>query len=59
METESYFLLLSILLTNPELGPKLQTIKHEDIHRDLTSQNKALKVWSNVFKIFEQVNPSQ
>ena len=59
VETESYFLLLSILLTNPKLGLKLQTIKHVDIRRNLTSQNKALKVWSNVFKIFEQVNPSQ
>ena len=52
-ESESHFLECQFLANVPQLGQELHTIKYEDIFGNLSSQIKAIKVWTKIFKIYE------
>ena len=52
-ESESHFLECQFLANIPQLSQDLNTIKYEDIFGNLSSQVKAIKVWTKIFKIYE------
>ena len=54
VETLHHFLTCSYLTSQPQLGSELKTIKYEDIYGKLSDQIRAVKVWNQVFKIYEK-----
>ena len=54
VETLHHFLVCSYLTSQPQLCNDLQSIKYEDIYGKLSEQIKAVKVWNEVFTIYEK-----
>jgi hypothetical protein len=47
------------LVNNPQLAQDMKNVKYEDIYKQLPKQTAAVKLWVNIFKIYNIENEKQ